>query len=395
MLKKYITIFVIFITLFFFTMNTKAYDFIDPNNESKVNGLITQIYDTKQQYEDLVGSNEETTEIIEATSNAYWWPIGSKDTTESNGKIYAKGNPEETVITSTFGYRDDVTVNGVVISSAGGHGALDIANYRGNGVTNIIASKSGVVVYPTAGAPTSCPNGATNSNCGGGYGNYIIIQHTDGNYTLYAHLHPDSILVKAGESVEQGQVIAKMGSTGFSSGTHLHFEIRKGQNSSSARVDPLEGSTQIVGDEYLVVNIGDGVRTVGSGVTLESNPGRFKQYGIDIDDYPVGTTIPISIVDQIKIDIVNDNRSYVESLMANNSITLQPYQIDALVSQIYNIGNIVGFVDAYKQYGDTIELYNNWMYRATNPGSQFEAGLSRRRRCEWAMFHEGVYVQDA
>ena len=58
------------------------------------------------------------------------------------------------------------------------------------------------------------------------YGNYVIIQHTDGNYTLYGHLYQNSITVVAGDSVRQGQVIGKMGSSGQSTGPHLHFEVR-------------------------------------------------------------------------------------------------------------------------------------------------------------------------
>lgn len=391
------------------TVQGLTYVFQEQKNKELVNDMVNEIYSAKEQYEDLAGDYEET-EIItyNATSDAYWWPIGSTETTESNGKIYARGEPEATVITATFAGDDSV--------HNGSHGALDIANMRGSGVTTVIASKSGIVVYPTEGAQLNCPEeSGLGSSCGGGYGNYVIIQHTDGNYTLYGHLYENSITVKAGDSVEQGQVIGKMGNSGNSTGTHLHFEIREGQNSSEARVDPLdyisidnprpvnasdqlmefllswEGHTEIIGDKYLVTDIGDGVRSVGPGVTLENNPSRFAAYGIDVDDYPVGSTISISIVDQIKTDIVNDMRGDIEAELSQNSITLQQHQIDALVSQNYNTGNIVGFCSAYKKYGNTQELYNNWFFRATMPGTQFEAGLTRRRNAEWAMFHKGEY----
>jgi murein DD-endopeptidase MepM/ murein hydrolase activator NlpD len=66
-----------------------------------------------------------------------------------------------------------------------------------------------------------------------GYGNYVLIGHGDGFATLYGHL--DTILVKAGDAVHQGQVIGLEGSTGWSTGPHVHFEIRHGQE----LLDPL------------------------------------------------------------------------------------------------------------------------------------------------------------
>ena len=61
---------------------------------------------------------------------------------------------------------------------------------------------------------------------GGGYGNYIIIDHEDGYSTLYAHLPNSPLLVYVGELLEAGERIGTMGNTGNSSGVHLHFELR-------------------------------------------------------------------------------------------------------------------------------------------------------------------------
>jgi murein DD-endopeptidase MepM/ murein hydrolase activator NlpD len=57
-----------------------------------------------------------------------------------------------------------------------------------------------------------------------GYGNYVIIVHSDGFVTLYGHLA--LALVKPGDRVTQGQQVGVEGSTGTSTGTHLHFEVR-------------------------------------------------------------------------------------------------------------------------------------------------------------------------
>lgn len=88
------------------------------------------------------------------------------------------------------------------------HGGLDISGYTG---ANIQAADSGFVTF--AGWSKT------------GYGNVIIINHQNGFETYYAHL--STILVQAGQSVSKGQVIGLMGSTGNSTGPHLHFEIRE------------------------------------------------------------------------------------------------------------------------------------------------------------------------
>lgn len=64
----------------------------------------------------------------------------------------------------------------------------------------------------------------------GGYGNLIIIKHPNGMTTFYAHIKADGILVSQGQAVSQGTVIGYVGSTGRSTGPHLHFEVRGGGN---------------------------------------------------------------------------------------------------------------------------------------------------------------------
>ena len=56
-------------------------------------------------------------------------------------------------------------------------------------------------------------------------GNYVIVDHENGEFSMYAHLQEGSILVKAGESVKKGQVVGKVGNTGNSGAPHLHFQL--------------------------------------------------------------------------------------------------------------------------------------------------------------------------
>ena len=68
-----------------------------------------------------------------------------------------------------------------------------------------------------------------------GYGNYVVIDHGNGYKTLYAHMSTGSISVTPGTKVNQGQRIGTMGSTGRSTGTHLHFEVI----GPTAKLNPL------------------------------------------------------------------------------------------------------------------------------------------------------------
>lgn len=108
-------------------------------------------------------------------------------------------------VTSGFGYRS-------IFGSYSYHGGIDIATSYGTGIS---AADGGTVTF--AGR-------ATGSNWS--YGNLVIIDHGNGKQTYYGHC--SSVLVSAGDKVYQGQTIARVGSTGRSTGNHCHFEVKVG-----------------------------------------------------------------------------------------------------------------------------------------------------------------------
>ena len=120
------------------------------------------------------------------------------------------------------GYKKITTV--LYYTSGQYHGAVDFGSAGINGQP-IYAVADGYVV--------------TSERLNGSYGNYIIIAHYNGLYTLYAHGQDGSRTVSAGQTVKQGQQIMRVGSTGNSTGPHLHFEVRTSPGTYSNRKNPM------------------------------------------------------------------------------------------------------------------------------------------------------------
>lgn len=112
---------------------------------------------------------------------------------------------------------DNLIVSGSCISrSCGGHSGLDLTARQG---TPVRAISAGTVVHAGYGY------------AGAAYGNHVVLKLADGKYALYGHLSAST--VRAGQTVSAGQMIGNVGSTGNSSGPHLHFEIRLNPNQFS------------------------------------------------------------------------------------------------------------------------------------------------------------------
>lgn len=137
---------------------------------------------------------------------------GSYTPVTPSGSGYTWPVPGHTALSSVFG--ED--------RGSYGHGAIDISDGSIMGAT-VVAADSGTVVVSN----NSCTHNWGKSGscgCGGGYGNYVWIDHGNGKCTIYGHL--TRAVVSQGSHVSKGQVIGYVGSTGWSSGPHLHFECR-------------------------------------------------------------------------------------------------------------------------------------------------------------------------
>ena len=127
-----------------------------------------------------------------------------------DGKILPKKPP--TANNPIAGYFMRPIKGGRKTTGIHGHNGIDIAAPNGN---RIYAAAAGKVIIARYGY-------------NGGFGNYVVINHPNGTQTLYAHA--SSLSVKQGQYVDQGQVIAAVGSTGRSTGAHLHFEVHGAKN---------------------------------------------------------------------------------------------------------------------------------------------------------------------
>lgn len=131
---------------------------------------------------------------------------------DSNGKVVLSNHGEK-----TWGYNEPEAVGYFTHPLPGSKKTQNIHGFNGTDWgapkgTPILAAASGKVIV------------AKYSGYSGGYGQYVVIEHDNGTQTLYAHA--SKVLVSVGDNVKQGETIALVGSTGRSTGYHLHFEVR-------------------------------------------------------------------------------------------------------------------------------------------------------------------------
>lgn len=189
--------------------------------ENYIAELSTEEKDLQQQIEQYKNEQAEINKQIQA---AIQWS-GDLQITYNGGLMIWPVGVAGTYITSSYGYRLH-PIQGIYKYHAG----IDIGN-AGYGAP-VLAAADGVVIY--AGQMS-------------GYGNCVMISHGDNIVTLYGH--GQTILTELGKEVKQGEVIMAVGSTGNSTGPHLHFEVRY----EGKAVDPLpylDGTVSKIKDEY-------------------------------------------------------------------------------------------------------------------------------------------------
>lgn len=174
--------------------------------ENAIQQMEAQI---KRQEEEARKKAEEEKRKKEEAAKANKKEETSKNNTDSSSnKTQSTGNtkfiwpcPSSRRVTSEFGGRESPTEG-----ASSNHQGIDIGASSGS---NIVAAASGTVVISTYSYSA---------------GNYVMINHGGGVYTVY--MHCSKLLASVGDTVKQGEVIAKVGSTGYSTGPHLHFGVR-------------------------------------------------------------------------------------------------------------------------------------------------------------------------
>ncbi len=175
-------------------------------------GLLDQLYADEEEYKKAYEKAEADEQKIqrELQAQAAREAANGTQTKYTGTGRFLWPCPASSRITSQYGYRIHP-----VYKTKKFHAGIDIGAGYGS---NIIAAEAGTVSTATYGS---------------GYGKYVVINHGSGITTLYAHC--SSLLVNVGDKVSRGQVIAKVGSTGVSTGNHLHFEVRI----NGSTTDPL------------------------------------------------------------------------------------------------------------------------------------------------------------
>lgn len=193
--------------------------------EEKAKNLSQEEQETQKEIEEMLEDKKvvenELAKIAkqeaEAAERAAREAAAKKNAGSSTSASYVySGNPSSSGYIFPVAGLSKASIRNQSFPSYPGHTGVDVN--IGVAGKSVVAVKDGTVIVSTA-----------LKNSSGGYrsyGEYVVIRHNDGTATLYAHMLAGSRTVSPGQSVKQGQVIGTVGSTGNSTGTHLHFEVR-------------------------------------------------------------------------------------------------------------------------------------------------------------------------
>ena len=200
-------------------------------SKSEKDKYVSQLSEEEKQLQSRIDQLKKDNQSIDAKIRAKQAEIEAalkrQQEQNRNNSNSGSNNSSSNSGTSSSGFIKPVNsyvTTGMYYSSGAYHGAVDFGAAGVNGMP-VYAAADGIV-HTTAALTTS-------------YGNYVIIAHYNGLYTLYAHGQAGSICVSEGQAVKKGQQILRVGSTGNSTGPHLHFEVRKSPGTYSCRVNPL------------------------------------------------------------------------------------------------------------------------------------------------------------
>lgn len=200
-------------------------------SKSEKDKYVSQLSEEEKQLQSRIDQLKKDNQSIDAKIKAKQAEIEAalkrQQEQNRNNSNSGSNNSSSNSGTSSSGFIKPVNsyvTTGMYYSSGAYHGAVDFGAAGVNGMP-VYAAADGIV-HTTAALTTS-------------YGNYVIIAHYNGLYTLYAHGQAGSICVSEEQAVKKGQQIMRVGSTGNSTGPHLHFEVRKSPGTYSCRVNPL------------------------------------------------------------------------------------------------------------------------------------------------------------
>lgn len=199
--------------LYAIAVNGEKATYVNSKNEAEETvAKIKEEYKQKLDEIDIVVTEEYTTDLNSITSVGTEVALANAKT-----KVTQKVEEIKKIKASTFEgvYFEVRPVSGVITSRFGATESIRTHSHKGID----IGAPNGTPIKAAAGGKVSY------SGWMGGYGNLVIIDHGNGIQTYYAHC--SKLYVEKGEEVEAGHLIGAVGSTGFSTGNHLHFEIRK------------------------------------------------------------------------------------------------------------------------------------------------------------------------